>query len=205
MVLVLVTIQPRHQMSTWTPRNSLTRRWDIYLKEGSSDYASINPQNLQPVFSQHQLASSLRATNLAYPIARAASLMDSEKLLRDIHANLANDATATKYLGQTSEPRWRTNNQGFLLYDDRLYIPDAQDVGCRNALNNNPNIFLSNFLYLFILFLSDNFQTCTKYLQEIFLIFIYFIKPENLFFKAFFIRRHFGRCLPNGFAAGGEL
>jgi RNase H-like domain found in reverse transcriptase len=26
--------------------DALTRRWDIYLKEGSSDYASINPQNL---------------------------------------------------------------------------------------------------------------------------------------------------------------
>ena len=26
--------------------DSLTRRWDVYLKEGSSDYTSINPQNL---------------------------------------------------------------------------------------------------------------------------------------------------------------
>jgi hypothetical protein len=78
-------------------------------------------------------------------------------------------------------------------------------VGCRNALDNNPNIFLSSFLYLFILFPSDNLQTCTKYLREFFLIFIYFIRPENLFFRTFIIRRHFGRCLPNGFAVGGEF
>jgi RNase H-like domain found in reverse transcriptase len=37
----------------------LTRQWDVYLTEGGSDYASINPQNLRPVFTQHQLSSSL--------------------------------------------------------------------------------------------------------------------------------------------------
>ena len=29
-----------------TKPNMLTHRWDVYPKEGSSDYASINPQNL---------------------------------------------------------------------------------------------------------------------------------------------------------------
>src|SRR5882724_4935165 len=28
-----------------TKPDALTRRWDIYLKEGNSDYASVNPQN----------------------------------------------------------------------------------------------------------------------------------------------------------------
>ena len=39
-----------------TKPDSLTRQWDVYLKEGNSNYASINLQNLRPVFSQHQLA-----------------------------------------------------------------------------------------------------------------------------------------------------
>jgi hypothetical protein len=42
-----------------TKPDSLTRRWDVYLKEGGSDYASINPQNFKPIFTQSQLASSL--------------------------------------------------------------------------------------------------------------------------------------------------
>jgi hypothetical protein len=29
----------------------LTRRWDVYLKEGGSDYSTINPQNIQPIFT----------------------------------------------------------------------------------------------------------------------------------------------------------
>jgi hypothetical protein len=51
-----------------TKPDALTRRWDVYLKEGNSGYASVNPQNHRPVFTQEQLTSSLRATYLA-PIA----------------------------------------------------------------------------------------------------------------------------------------
>ena len=29
-----------------TKPDALTRRWDIYPKEGDSDYAKVNPQNL---------------------------------------------------------------------------------------------------------------------------------------------------------------
>ena len=39
--------------------DALTRRWDIYPKEGDSGYAQVNPQNLRPVFTQEQLANSL--------------------------------------------------------------------------------------------------------------------------------------------------
>ena len=42
-----------------TKSNALIRRWDVYLKEGGSDYATVNPQNLKPIFSQEQLAMSL--------------------------------------------------------------------------------------------------------------------------------------------------
>src|SRR3979490_549671 len=67
-----------------TKPDSLTRCWDIYLKEGASDYATVNPQNLRPIFSQHQLTSSLRATNLAKPAIQATSLMDTKRILTDI-------------------------------------------------------------------------------------------------------------------------
>jgi len=39
--------------------DSLTRRWDIYPKEGDKDYAQVNPHNFHPVFTSEQLASSL--------------------------------------------------------------------------------------------------------------------------------------------------
>jgi len=49
--------------SLGTKPDALTICWDIYLKEGSSDYASVNPQNFHTMFTSEQLASSLQATN----------------------------------------------------------------------------------------------------------------------------------------------
>ena len=48
-----------HPGKLGTKPDTLTRRWDIYLKEGNSNYASVNPQNYLPVFTSEQLASSL--------------------------------------------------------------------------------------------------------------------------------------------------
>ena len=39
--------------------NALTRQWDIYLKEGGSNYSTINLQNLCPIFTNQQLIESL--------------------------------------------------------------------------------------------------------------------------------------------------
>src|SRR3979490_1488252 len=100
-----------------TKPDSLTRRWDVYLKEGASDYATVNPQNLRPIFSQHQLALSLRATNLAEPVLRATSLMDTERIITNICQNLASDPLAQKHLGSTEGTKWQTNPDGLLLFD----------------------------------------------------------------------------------------
>jgi hypothetical protein len=51
-----------------TKPDALTRRWDIYPKGGNRDYASVNPHNLQPVFSTDQLEASFRATFLVTPV-----------------------------------------------------------------------------------------------------------------------------------------
>ena len=48
--------------------DTLTRRWDIYPKEGDKGFAQVNPQNLQPVFTAEQLSDSLRATYLETPV-----------------------------------------------------------------------------------------------------------------------------------------
>ncbi|KAJ3004040.1 hypothetical protein NUW54_g5000 [Trametes sanguinea] len=51
--------------------HTLTRCWDVYPKEGDSDYSIINPHNFRPVFTQKQLASSLCTTVLCYPVLQA--------------------------------------------------------------------------------------------------------------------------------------
>src|SRR6266481_7552965 len=71
-----------------TKPDALTRRWDIYLKEGNSDYATANPQNLHLVFTSKQLALSLRATHLSAPVLRGSLIMDTERLHVDIKSQL---------------------------------------------------------------------------------------------------------------------
>ena len=78
--------------------NALTRWWDIYPKGGDSDYATINPHNFRPVFTQEQLASSLRATIFLSPVLWAMSLMDIKQLHSNIHSTLSTDPIASIHL-----------------------------------------------------------------------------------------------------------
>ena len=34
-----------------TKLDALTRRWDIYTKEGNTGYATVNPHNFKPIFT----------------------------------------------------------------------------------------------------------------------------------------------------------
>jgi len=83
-----------------TKPDALTRRWDVYPKEGDSDYAKVNPQNLRPVFTQEQLASSIRASYYSEPILRAVVLMDIEQLQQDILSAQKSDDYCINILSQ---------------------------------------------------------------------------------------------------------
>jgi hypothetical protein len=76
----------------------LTRQWDVYLKEGGSDYGTSNPQNLRPIFTNTQLSESLRVTLLIIPVLHASIIMDSKKLHADIQAQLASDPVAQVHI-----------------------------------------------------------------------------------------------------------
>jgi RNase H-like domain found in reverse transcriptase len=115
--------------------DSLTRRWDVYPKEGDKDYAQVNPHNFRPVFTSEQLASSLRATTLAPPVLRAAVLMDTENLRKDILTALPNDPIAKTHLPVPSDPRWTVSDSGFLCCDNRIYVPEANDLRLRILRN----------------------------------------------------------------------
>src|SRR5882724_10881175 len=75
-----------HPGKLGTKPDTLPRRWDIYLKEGNSNYASVNPKNFHPVFTSEQLASSLRATTLSIPVLHGSLIMDAERLHSDIRS-----------------------------------------------------------------------------------------------------------------------
>ena len=63
-----------------TKPDALTRRWDVYPKRGNTGYATVNPHNFKPIFTQEQLAASVWATVLLFPSLRAATVVDLDTL-----------------------------------------------------------------------------------------------------------------------------
>ena len=73
---------------------------------------------------------SLRATYLAALVLRASTMYDAEQLHNDILSTLSSNSLASIHLS-TSEPsnfRWSIDSDGFLRLDDRIYVPDANDL-----------------------------------------------------------------------------
>ena len=111
--------------------NALTCHWDVYPKEGDRDYARVNPHNLKPMFTQEQLVSFLRATILLAPEIRTAVLVDVEQLHKDILIALPTDSLAQSHLLDSSNPRWSMDSARLLCLDDRIYVPDSNDLRLR--------------------------------------------------------------------------
>ena len=111
--------------------DALTRRWDVYPKEGDRAYGQVNPQNFRPIFTQDQLSVSLRATFLEEVVLRATVVIDVERLHADIITHLADDPdsiagiaaakAASASSGSTS--RWTLDSSGLLRYDNRIWVP----------------------------------------------------------------------------------
>ena len=110
-----------------TKPNSLTRRWDVYPKGGNSDYTSVNPNNLRPMFTQEQISVSLCATELLEPVLHATVIMDQEQLNSDILSTLP-DNPMYKTQSKELQPHWSITTDGFLRHDSLIYIPDANDL-----------------------------------------------------------------------------
>ena len=83
------------------------------------------------MFTQEQLVSSLRATILLAPAIRAAVLVDIEQLHKDILTALPTDSVAQSHSSDTSNPRWSKDSAGLLRLDDRIYVPDTNDLHLR--------------------------------------------------------------------------
>ena len=108
---------------------------DYYLKGGDRDYMLANPQNLRPVFSQEQLATSLRATCLqdfASDVAALVNLpilfVDTAALVEDIKEGLLVDPIAKQELDLcvkgSPSTHFLLSPSGLLLMDSRVYVPN---------------------------------------------------------------------------------
>src|ERR1700742_875693 len=82
--------------------DAITRRWDIYPKEGDNGYAQVNPQNFRPIFTNEQLTTSLRATFLEGPVLRASIVMEIEALHNAIRLALPLDTESATGLTATA-------------------------------------------------------------------------------------------------------
>jgi len=111
-----------------TKPNALTRCWDIYLKEGNSNCASSNPQNLCLVFTSEQLASSLQATTLTIPALCGSLIMDAERLHSDIQTQLQEDPISTEHLNNQSDPSWTLHPDGLLCHLRCIYVLNSGNL-----------------------------------------------------------------------------
>lgn len=127
--------------------DALTRRWDVYPKEGDSGYARVNPHNFRPIFTQEQLAASLRATILLEPVLRASHMMDIPTLHDDIKAALKSDPTALEHTNPDPDSRWSRSEDGFLRLNNRIYY-GAQNSCCVMSHWSHLPIFLQYFVRL---------------------------------------------------------
>jgi hypothetical protein len=127
-----------------TKPDSLTRQWDVYPKERSTGYVAVNLHNFRPVVTQEQLAASVRATTLFIPTICAAVIIDYDQLHADILSTLPSDPLATKHL---SNPlgRWSKDLAGLLQLDNRLYVPDANNLHLRVLQYKHDHMLASHF------------------------------------------------------------
>ncbi len=111
--------------------DSITRRWDVYPKEGDTSYAQVNPHNFRPIFTNEHLSTSLRATFLEGPALRASIVMDIDALHKAIREALPLDPESSLGLGfakDPNKPRWTMEADGLLRLDDRIYVPNHSDL-----------------------------------------------------------------------------
>ena len=126
-----------------TKPDALTRWWDVYPKEGNTGYATVNPHNFKPIFTQEQLAASIQATVLLFPSLHVATVMDLDTLHQDILSALPDDPITTKHI--STDGRWSTDSNGLLLLDNRIYIPSAGNLRTCVLQYNHDHILAGHF------------------------------------------------------------
>ena len=86
--------------------------------------------NFRPVFTNEQLASSIRATVLYALVLRAATIMDLKTLHSDIRSTLHSDPAISEQLSNPTL-RWTIDTTGLLHLDNRIYVPNSGNLRLR--------------------------------------------------------------------------
>jgi len=123
-----------------TKLDALTRQWDIYSKEENIGYATVNPYNFKPIFTQEQLIASIWATVLLFPSLCAATVVNLDTLHQDILLALPSDPIILKHI--STDGWWSTDPNGFLLLDNRIYVPSTSNL-CTCVLQYNHDYILT--------------------------------------------------------------
>src|SRR3979490_1141631 len=94
-----------------------------------------------------QLVESLRATQLLLPTLQASVIMDSETLHSDILSSLPTDPIAMQHLGPQAKPslRWTQTDDGFLRLDNRIYVPDTENLRLRVLQYKHDHVLSGHF------------------------------------------------------------
>ena len=109
-----------------TKLDTLTRQWDVYPKGGNTGYATVNPHNFKPIFTQQQLAASIQATVLFFSFLCAATIVDLDTLHQDILLALLSDPIVTKHI--PTDGWWSTDSNSLLLLDNRIYVLSTRNL-----------------------------------------------------------------------------
>ena len=126
-----------------TKPDALTKQWDIYSKGGNTGYATVNPHNFKPLFTQEQLTASVRATVLFFPSLHIATVMDLDTLHQDILLALPSDPITTKHI--SANDQWSTDPNSLLLLDNRIYVPSAGNLRTCILQYNHDHILAGHF------------------------------------------------------------
>ena len=82
-------------------------------------------------------------------VLRAAVIMDTEQLHSDILSVLPKDPAASEQIDLLNSgkatPRWSLSPEGFLLLNDRIYVPDADDLRLRVLKYKHDHILSGHF------------------------------------------------------------
>jgi len=122
--------------------DALTRQWDVYPKRKNTGYATVNPHNFKPIFTQEQLAASIRATVLLFPSLCTATVVDLNTLYQDILSALPSDPIATKHI--STDGQWFMDPNSLLLLNNRIYGLSAGNL-CTRVLQYNHDHILARY------------------------------------------------------------
>ena len=109
----------------------------------NTGYATVNPHNFKPIFTQEQLAASVQAIIFLFPSLRAATVVNMDTLHQDILSALTSDPIATKHTSIDS--RWFIDPNSLLLLDNRIYVPSASNLHTCVLQYNHDHILARHF------------------------------------------------------------